>query len=79
MALSLEALHPLLVLVHLVPTVVSPPIAHLSRVHPVIMAPQMSMARVLGITRSSPPRASLEALLEVLAASPLEMREPIIS
>lgn len=79
MALSLEVSHPLLVLVRLVPTVAFPPITHLFQAHPVTTVPQMNMALVLGITRSTPPRASLEALLAVLKVSRLAKREETIS
>lgn len=79
MALSLEVSHPQLVLVLLVLTVVSPPITLLSRAHPVTMALQMSMDLVPVITRSSPPQASLEALLVALAASLLVRKEQTIS
>lgn len=77
MDLSLEVLRLLLVPVRgLAPTVASQ-LMRLSQVHLATMAPQTSMAPVLGITRSSPPQAFLEARLEVLEASPWVKREPI--
>lgn len=78
MGQSLVAYHLLGLGLGLVLTVVYQHIVPLSLAHPVTMAPQMNMAQVLGIIRSSPPPVFPEALLVVLAASPLARREPII-